>query len=268
MPNRRWSRVAVIGLLFLLAACGVGRAPPTSSPARAPMTPRNGLEVIGAMKRAHPSRALRSLAFTLTTTEHRADSSGPLRARAYARLPGKFRVNRLPSSTRTGYVRDRQRLAVFESGRRIATTNRVDLAMLLAYDVFAQSIDTTIIWLDSARVRFALARRDELDGRPVWVVGSLGEEDTTSLQFWVDEERWRVLRVIQGDPRAPNDIVDVRFTEFTYVLDVPVPMRSMTYRNGMLALTQEVSNIAVNPSLPSSAFDLSRWRDVRQGSSR
>lgn len=217
------------------------------------------------MRRAHPSRALRSLAFTLTTTEHRADSSRPVRARAYARLPGKFREARLPSSTRSGYVRDRQRLAVFESGRRVATTNRVDLAMLLAYDVFAQSIDTTIMWLDSARVRYALTRRDELDGRAVWVVGALHEADTTSSQFWVDEGLWRVLRVIQRDPRAPNEIVDVRFTEFAEVLAVPVPMRSMTYRKGRLALTQQVSNVAVNPSLPSSAFDLSRWRDVRLG---
>lgn len=216
------------------------------------------------MRRAHPSRSLRSLAFTLTTTEHRADSSRPALARALASLPGKFRVTRLPVSARSGFVRDRQRLVVFEAGRRVTSTIRVDLAILLGYDLFAQSIDTTIMWLDSARVRFALARRDELDGRSAWVVGA-SEGDTSSLQFWVDAEHWRVLRVIQRDPRAPNDIMDVRFTEFADVLDVPVPMRIVTYRNGKLALTEEVSNVAANPSLPSGSFDLSRWRDVRQG---
>jgi hypothetical protein len=248
--------------MFLLAGCSRGRPAPPSSPARGPVTPRNGLEVIGAMRRAHPSRALKSLAFTLTTTEHRgADSASPGRAQAHASLPGKFRVTRLPTTTRTGYVRDRQRLAVFESGRRVASANRVDLALLLAYDVYAQGIDTTIMWLDSARVRFALARRDELEGRGVWVVGAM-EGDTTSLQFWVDEAEWRVLRVIQRDPRAPTVLTDIRFTEFTDVLGVPVPMRTVTYRNGRLALTQEVSNVAANPSLPARAFDLTRWRDV------
>jgi hypothetical protein len=227
------------------------------------VTPENGLEVIGAMRRAHPSRALRTLAFTLTTTEYRAATERSTRARAHARLPGKFRVTLLPSSSRNGYVRDRQRLTVFESGRAVATANRVDLATLLAYDLFAQSIDTTIMWLDSARVRFALARRDEFNGRRVWVVGAM-EGDTTSLQFWVDAEQWRVLRVIQRDPRAPADVVDVRFTEFAEFLDVPVPMRSTTYRNGALTLTQEVSNVTVNPSLSSGVFDLSRWRNVRQ----
>jgi hypothetical protein len=260
MPICRSSRVAVLGLLILLAGCSYSRRPEISSPARGPVTPRNGLEVIGAMRRAHPSRALRSLAFTMTTTEHRGDSATPGRARAHASLPGKFRVTRLPTSTRTGYVRDRQRLAVFEAGRRVASANRVDLAILLAYDVYAQSIDTTIMWLDSARVRFALARRDELEGRGVWVVGAT-EGDTTSLQFWVDADEWRVLRVIQRDPGAPNTLVDTRFTEFTDVLGVPVPLRSVTYRNGRLAATQEMSNVAANPSLPSRSFDLSRWRD-------
>jgi hypothetical protein len=214
------------------------------------------------VRRAHPSRALRSLAFTLTTVEPLADSARPVRVRALASLPGKYRLARLPLTARSGYVRDRHRLAVFEAGRRVVSANRVDLAILLAYDLFAQSIDTTIMWLDSARVRFALARRDQLDGRDVWVVGAV-EGDTTSLQFWVDAEHWRVVRVIQRDPRAPRDIIDIRFTEFADVLEVPVPMRITTYRNGELSLTQEVSNVAVNPSLPSGSFDLSRWRDVR-----
>ena len=265
MPFRRSSRVAAFGLLTLLAACGVGagRTPGVSSPAHEPMTPRNGLEVIGAMRRAHPSRDLRTLAFTLTTTDYRTASERSTRARAHARLPGQFRVTQLPSRGRNGYVRDRQRLTVFESGNAVAIRNRVDLATLLAFDLFAQSIDTTIMWLDSARVRFGLARRDESDGRRVWVVGAM-EGDTTSLQFWVDAEQWRVLRVIQRDPRAPADILDIRFTEFTEFLDIPVPTRSTTYRNGALTLTQEVSDVAVNPSLPSGAFDLTRWRNVRQ----
>src|SRR5688572_21727015 len=266
MSSRRLPRVAAIGLLALLAACGRGRTPaaPPSSPARASIPPRNGLEVIGAMRRAHPSRELRSLSFTVSTTEYRSDSSRVVLSRAHAALPGKFRLTRMPSSTRSGSVRDRQHLAVFERGRRVASLARVDLVMLLGYDVFAQSIDTTIMWLDSARIRFALARRDELDGRRVWVVGAM-DGDTTSSQFWIDAERWRVLRVIQRDPRPPGDVVEVRFTEFTELLGVPVPTRSAVYRNGALVQTQFVSDVAVNPSLPSRVFDLSRWRDVKVG---
>jgi hypothetical protein len=222
--------------------------------------PRNGLEVIGGMRWAHPSRELRTLAFTVTTTLYAADSTMPTRSRVYAALPGKVRVEQLPA-TRSGYVRIRQHLAVFERGRRITTASRVDLATLLAYDVFAQSIDTTIMWLDSARVRFGLLRADELDGRRMWVVGAI-EGDTLSAQFWVDAERWRVMRVIQREPRTPTEIADLRFTDFTELLDVPVPTRIRLYRAGKLVQEQEVSNLVANPSLPSRAFDLSRWRQV------
>jgi outer membrane lipoprotein-sorting protein len=269
MSKHRLARVAAAGLLATLAACGRGRTSAVTAPANVrvparlpPGFPRNGLEVIGGMRWAHPSLALRSLAFTVTTTQY-ADSTTVNRSRVYAALPGKLRVEQLPSS-RSGYVRDRQRLAVFERGRRVSTHNRVDLSALLAYDIFAQSIDTTIMWLDSARVRFGLVRRDELDGRAVWVVGA-PEGDTTSAQFWVDAERWRVLRVIQREARTPTEISDLRFTDYTVLLDVPVPTRIRWYRAGKLVQQEEVTNLVANPSLPSRAFDLARWRQLNLG---
>lgn len=273
MSDRRLVTVASIGLLAALAACSRGRgdvdtspspkpgAPP--SPAFTTRAPRNGLEVIGRMRRAHPSRDLKRLAFTVSITQYVSDSS-QVRARAYAALPGKMRVDNLPRTTRTGYVRDRQRLAVFRAGQRVGTANKVDLRTLLAFDLFAQGIDTTIAWLDSARVRYALVRRDKFAGRTVWVVGA-PEDDMISSQFWIDEEAWRVVRVIQREPRTPNIISDVRYTEFMELLDVPVPTRIEVWREGRMVELQQLSNFAVNPSLPRTTFDLSRWRTVALG---
>lgn len=237
--------------------------PVRSSPARVKMAPRNGLEVIGAMRRAYPSRSLKSIAFTVVS----GAPERPTRAqtRTVAALPGKFRLTALPTTRRTGSVRNQQRLAIFERGRRVATRDRVDLATLLAYDVFAQGVDTTIRWLDQARVRYAIARRDRFEGRDVWVVGA-APGDTASPQFWVDEDTWRVVRVIQRDPAAPARSLDVRFPAHTTVLDVPVPARVDVYRDGALVERQTITNVVVNPSVPASAFDITRWRDVRVGS--
>jgi hypothetical protein len=254
------------GLLAMAAgACATGpRAVTggTDSGARISSTPNTGLEVIGWMRRAHPSRALRSLTFDITTIEYRGERQVERESRAYVSLPGRLRVDVLPTSTRAGYVRDRHRLSVFSRGRRVSTSNRVDLATLLVYDVFAQSIDTTIMWLDSARIRYGLLRRDYWYGRPVWVVGA-ERGDHTSPQFWVDAERWRVVRVIQRDAR--NRVVDARFAEYTELLDVPVPQRIVLYVGGELVQEQRMINLAVNPALPSRAFDLGRWRRVSAG---
>lgn len=214
------------------------------------------------MRRAHPSRELRSLAFLQTTYD--SGRSASVESRVYASLPGKMRVDLLPVSSRSGYVHDRQRLAVFRAGRRVSTVNRVDLRTLLAFDLFAQAIDTTIMWLDTARVRFGLHRRGEWDGRPVWIVGAL-EGDLTSSQFWVDAERWRVVRVIQREPRPPNLVFDVRYLEFTELLDVPVPTRVQLWREGKLVEEQLLTEFAINPSLPRRTFDLSRWRAIKLG---
>jgi hypothetical protein len=175
-----------------------------------------------------------------------------------------LRVTQLPATRKTAFVRNRQRVAMFERGERSWSANRVDLVALLAYDVYAQSIDTTIMWLDSSSVRFGLARRDVLDGRDVWVVGA-AEGDTTSAQFWVDADRWRVVRIIQREPRLGDAIVDTRFTDFTELLDVPLPVRAELRRGGRVIQRQLMSEHAANPRVSTRIFDVSRWRDAPRG---
>ena len=263
----RDTRAAALVLLAFVGACSRAPKPapgPTSMPSATPswpnVVPRNGLEVIGWMRRTHPSRTLRALRFTVTT-EYVSTPPRATQAVAYASLPGKLRLEQMPRTSRTADIRDRQRLAVFRAGRRISTARRVDLRTLLVFDVFAQNADTTIMWLDSARVRFGLARPAEFAGRRMWVVGA-GAGDTASTQFWVDAEHWRVARIIQRDPRRPDDVIDVRYTDYTKLLDVPVPTRIEVWRDGRLAEVQTLTDFAVNPAVPARAFDLARWRAI------
>ena len=250
----------MFALVTLSVSCARVPRAPGGIPARPSGIPRNGLEVIGAMRNAHPSRELRSLALNVRITDVR-DSMRVRRSRVYAVLPGRLRVETLPAQERSGYVRQRQHIAVFERGERVRRVERVDLATLIAYDVFAQSIDTTIMWLDSARVRFGLLRLDQLDGRRAWVVGAMAG-DTTSSQFWVDAIEWRVMRVIQREPWNGNQLVDVRFTEFMEVHTVPVPREVLVYRGGRLVQRQQYTLRSVNPRVPPTAFDLTRWRSL------
>ena len=260
---------------FLVAACSPAARPNTepvpepaapsadagpSSPARGRLTPKNGLEVVGAMRRVHPAGELRAVSFTATIREPRQDTTRVRTATVVVAFPGKYRLAYW--SSKSGIVRDRERLSVFEAGKRVASSNRLDLAQLLAYDVFAQRIDASIQALDIARVRLGRLRRDRWEGRDVWVVGA-DEGDTTSTQFWVDDDRWRVLRVIQRDPRRPSDRLDVRFREFDDVMRVPLPTRIDVYRNGRLVQEHTLTDLTANPTVPSRAFDLERWRDIR-----
>ncbi|HJQ18812.1 MAG TPA: hypothetical protein VJ867_00595 [Gemmatimonadaceae bacterium] len=264
---RRSARAATGALVLVIPACS--RATRAAGPDVAPApvfataAPRSGLEVVGRMRRAHPSRELKSLRFTVTT-EFRDQPPRASQSLAYALLPGRLRVEALPSTTRSGSVRDRQRMTVFRAGRRVATARRVDLVSLLTFDVFAQNVDTTIMWLDSARVRFGYTRRSAFNDREVWVVGAV-DGDSTSAQFWVDADEWRVVRVIQRDPRQADRIVDVRYTDFTELLDVPVPTRVEVWRDGQLAEVQTMSDFTVNLALPRNAFDLRRWTSVNAG---
>ena len=257
MCTKSWWVCALLGLG--LAACRTPPPAPAGIPARPSAVPRNGLEVIGAMRRAHPSRELRSLTLSVVIRDAE-DTLRVTRSFVYAQLPGRLRVEVLPAQRRSGYVRHGQRVSLFERGRRVSRIERVDLSTLVAYDVFAQSVDTTVMWLDSARVRFALLRHDELDGRQVWVVGAR-EGDMTSPQFWVDATEWRVVRVIQREPWNGNQIVDTRFTEYTEVREVPVPRRVVVFRGGQTQ-RHDITVLRINPRLPAGTFNLSRWGSV------
>lgn len=162
------------------------------------------------------------------------------------RLPGAV-TSGMPGA-RLSSVRSRERHTTSRDATRVGQARSVDLVALLAFDVFAQNADTTIMWLDSARVRFGLARRGEWNGRGVWIVGAQAG-DTASTQFWVDAEYWRVVRVIQHDPRD-NLPSDVRLTSYTELLGVPVPTRIEAWREGRLIEVRAVSDVVVNPAPP------------------
>lgn len=255
MPMPEPARSAAVVALLVLAVftgCARGPVPPAGRPAPAEgapqrpfwweVPPRNGLEVIGWMRRAHPSRELKSLRVTLTT-EHHDGAARATQAVVTVRLPVAGDGG-MPG-TRTSDGRGGGRHTASESGSSAARARRVDLRSLLAFDVFAQNADTTIMWLDSARVRFGLARRGEWSGRRVWIVGA-ETGDTTSSQFWVDADQWRVVRIIQRDP-SDDQLTDVRYTDYTELLGVPVPTRMEVWREGRLTEVHTMSDIVVNP---------------------
>src|SRR5688500_6853363 len=112
MCRQSWTRAALLGLASLTVACGGAPRAAAGIPARPSAVPRNRLEVIHPLRRAHPSRRLRSISLAVDIRDGR-DSSRLGRARMYAQLPGRMRVETLPASRQTGYVRERQRVAVF-----------------------------------------------------------------------------------------------------------------------------------------------------------
>jgi hypothetical protein len=86
--------------------------------------------------------------------------------------------------------------------------------------------------------------------------------DSTSPQFWVDAQRWRVLRVIQREPRQPTVISDLRFLDYTEILEVPVPTRIQVRREGRVVDEFRYTEFIANPALSRRSFDLRQWRMI------
>jgi hypothetical protein len=107
---------------------------------------------------------------------------------------------------------------VFKGGKRVAAQQDRNLLMTLGFDVYGQSPDTTIAQLEAAGVDLGKVREDRWNGTKVWVVGA-GRGDTTTTQFWIEQDRLLFVRLIEArknpkDPEAPANLLDVTFQKY------------------------------------------------------
>jgi hypothetical protein len=107
---------------------------------------------------------------------------------------------------------------VFKGGKRVAGQQDRNLLMTLGFDVYGQSPDTTLAQLEAAGIDLRRLREDRWNGAKVWVVGA-DAGDTTSSQFWIEQERLLFVRLIEArknpkEPQAPANLLDVTFEKY------------------------------------------------------
>jgi hypothetical protein len=124
---------------------------------------------------------------------------------------------------------------------------RLNLLLVLGFDVYKQPVERTVAELRSEGFDLSRVHTDTWHGRPAIVVGALAG-DTTSNQFWIDSERDVFLRLHQGDLGAWFD--DYRPLEGGWIAaEVTVTTKGVT------TLHEVYSHIKANVALPDAWFD-------------
>ncbi|HYD51200.1 MAG TPA: hypothetical protein VEA99_01185, partial [Gemmatimonadaceae bacterium] len=226
-------------------------------PAERPIA--TGLDVLGRMRAAHADSVPRALSFIQANTVYLASGQVQQRWRVIVAPPMRMRMDYLPLTSRTGYLYLGDDVIAFQNGRRTSTQSQVSPTLLLSFGVFAQEPEVSRRFLDSLGVRNDLVRRDTIAGRTAWVIGAPAG-DLSSDQIWVDTARWVPLRIIDRETRGTRTtITDMRLTDYVTHGGLPVATTVLVYRDRRLALRQELRDVRVNPTLPESAFDPTRW---------
>ena len=177
----------------------------------------------------------------------------------YLAVPGRLRIDYLPLSERSGVLYAGNRVHSFLNGKAAASQDGWNPLLILIADVYVQAVDTSVWQLDSLGFRTSVVRRDTLEGKPVWVVGALAG-DSTSSQFWIDADSLLVRRVVQKQKAGARiTISDVHLAGYQDVGGYPVAFEVAFYRDGRLFFKEEYFDAKANVPLAPEVFDPAVW---------
>ena len=253
--------LAASALLFVACAPRATSPGAEATPAAPAIT--TGEELIQAMHGRYAGRYLRTLSFLQNNTLYSA-SGGQQRTQwlEHLALPGRLRIDHLPLANHSGVLYEGGRVHVFDNGKRVQSQAGVNPLLLLGFDVYGQAPALTARLLDSLGFDLRVIRRGEWQGRPVHIVGSAAEGDSTTNQFWVDAERLLFVRMFQRNA-AGTVVTEYRFDRYTDFDGAPVAIEVLMLRNGRPFFKEEYTNVRVNEPIPDAVFDPEKWVEAQ-----
>ena len=239
-------RQAAVGSAMLLALL-------LTTTARA-QAPRDGRDVLGLLARR--GHIYRTLTFVQTTTR-----PGQPDATWYesCELPGKLRIDIAPLDSQRVVVFRNDTLSSARLGQPVRRSPFFHGLLYLLGDVFVAPAESSAAKLAAHDFDLAKLHEGTWDGRAVWIVGAAAG-DSTSPQFWVDQERLYVVRLIERAQGPQGGTTDARMTRHEQVGGVWVEKEIHFFVNGVERQGEIYNDIRVNTPFEAGLFDAEPYR--------
>ncbi len=241
------SRLATVAALLVASVA--------ASPA-----PRDGAELIRAMHHAYAGKWYGAVTFVQMTAYPNARVETWYESLA---LPGRLRIDVAPLASRQATIFRADSAYQFRGGQLRSADAMVHPLLLLAFDVYAQSPDISISKLRELGFDLARLREDTWQGRRHWIVGAL-VGDSVSREFWVEQERLLVSRLVQAAPRAgvpgKRDVAEIHFTDHRPLGGGWIATKVTYLNNGEKVESESYEDIQLRDSLPDALFDPGVWQ--------
>lgn len=176
-------------------------------------------------------------------------------------VPGQLVIKFDSLDSGTGIIFRQDSQYVFQKNKLVQQGPRVHDLLVLGFDVYGEPPVKTIEKLEGRGFDLTKTYETEWQGRPVYVVGASGENDTSN-QFWIDKEHLyfvRLLRVNAGD----GTVQEVQFNNYERVGGGWVAPIVLFFNNDELALKEVYSKIEAPENLDASIFDLENFQQAR-----
>ncbi len=176
--------------------------------------------------------------------------------------PDRLRIDFGNPKDGNGVIYTADSLYVVRGGKVTRTVATGNPFLPFVQGVYDQPIDTTLRQIQSYKFDLTKIRSATWEGRPTYIVGSQSPSDTTSPQFWVDQQRLVVVRMLLAlNPAAP-DVTDILLEDYRQVAGGWLAVRVDIMRDGKVIQSERYSDWRGNVALPSDFFVAEKWSDV------
>jgi hypothetical protein len=223
---------------------------------------RNGEAVLRTMHDRYKTTWYDTLTFTQKSTTYNPDGTTKVETwYEAALLPGKLRIDIGPPSSGNGFVMADGTVTVLKDRKVSATRPRVNMLLVLGFDVYRQEPQTTIDVVRGQGYDLTKFREDTCEGRPVYVVGA-DKGDLQSRQFWVEKDTLLFVREMEPSRSDPKKVDDIRFADYRKLGGGWVAARVEVHVDDKMVFSEEYSDIQTDMKLDPAVFDPSQFNST------
>lgn len=249
--------------LLLVAAAFTAMTTASSQTPGTQVPPRDGRALLERMRTAYLGKWFRTVTFVQKTTQTRNGVTDTSTWYEALKSPDRLRIDFGDPKSGNGVLYTADSVYVVRGGKITRTAASGNPFLPFVAGVYDQPLDTTLRQIQPYTFDLAKLYTTTWEGRPTYVAGSRAATDTTSPQFWIDQERLVVVRMIVPlNPAAPKDVADIRLENYAPVAGGWLAVRVEIMRAGQVIQKEEYGEWRGNVALPAELFVAQKWSDV------
>jgi hypothetical protein len=223
--------------------------------------PKDGTAVLERMRAAYAGKWYHTLTFVQKTTVTRDGAktvSTWYESLRHTSAGVQLRIDRGDPAEGNGVLYTPDSSWRFRDGKLTTATADGNDFLPLIEGVYVQPIERTVREVQKMKVDLSKVRTGRWRNRDVWIVGAASASDTTSPQFWVDQQRNVVVRAIVNT--SPTSLLDISLDGYVMVGPAMLSTKIVMSTGGKVIQEEEYSDWKTDIDLPASLFDITNWK--------
>jgi hypothetical protein len=243
---------------LLLALAGCAHASRTGASAE----PSDGRALLARMHDRYAGTWFRTLTFVQRTVQRRPDGTEQVTTWYEAQSGPRLRIDIGDPALGNGVLYTADSLYVVRAGKVVRQQAEGNPFLPLVVSVYLEPVEVTVRQLAPYKIDLSRIRLQDWEGKPTYVVGALSPSDTTSPQFWVEQERLIVTRFLMPLVPSPEGRAqDVRLENNVALAGGWLATRIRILDKGVPMQTEEYSDWRAGMSFPETFFRAERWME-------